>query len=141
MAITIRPEVRPHRDTAQCTPACLLHPTMHSRWTRTVARSWRHHKSLDQHYSKEAPFKVSEPQKHHTHCSLCSSIMLTVFTRVLLAAASANALLHHLIVGTSNGQALYSLEMNDETRTVYYIQARDASGASPSLVLDVRFHR
>lgn len=67
--------------------------------------------------------------------------MLTVFSRVLLAAVSANAVLHHLIVGTSNGQALYSLEMNDETRTVYYIQARDASGASPSLVLDVRFHR
>ncbi|KAH3971209.1 hypothetical protein HBH70_016790 [Parastagonospora nodorum] len=55
---------------------------------------------------------------------------------VMLFAASANSLLHHLIVGTSNGQALYSLEMNDEARTVYYIQARDASGTSPSLALD-----
>jgi hypothetical protein len=59
----------------------------------------------------------------------------------MLGALSANALLHHLIVGTSNGQALYSLEMNEEARTVYYIQARDASGASSSLVLDVCYNR
>lgn len=66
---------------------------------------------------------------------------MSIVLRVVFCALSANALLHHLIVGTSNGQALYSLEMNDEARTVYYIQARDASGASPSLVLDVRLRR
>lgn len=58
--------------------------------------------------------------------------------RVALFAASAQSLLHHLIVGTNDGQALYSLEMDDVARTVNYIQARDASGASPSLALDVR---
>jgi hypothetical protein len=50
------------------------------------------------------------------------------------------SLLHHLIVGTRNGQTLYSLDMFDKARRVYSIQARDASGTSPSLVLDVCDH-
>jgi hypothetical protein len=57
--------------------------------------------------------------------------------RAALFATQASSLLHHLIVGTNNGKALYSLEMDDQPRTVYYIQARDASGTSPSLALDV----
>jgi hypothetical protein len=57
--------------------------------------------------------------------------------RATLFATSASSLLHHLIVGTNNGRALYSLEMDEQARTVYYMQARDASGSSPSLALDV----
>jgi hypothetical protein len=57
--------------------------------------------------------------------------------RVVLFTTRVHSLLHHLIVGTINGKALYSLEANDEARTVYPIQARDASGASPSLAIDV----
>jgi hypothetical protein len=68
-----------------------------------------------------------------------SAIMLIIL-RIALFATLSQSLLHHLIVGTINGQALYSLEMDDQARTVHYIQARDASGASPSLVLDVRSH-
>jgi hypothetical protein len=63
---------------------------------------------------------------------------MVTFLFVILLATCAHALLHHLAVGTTNGQALYSLEMNDEARSVYIIQARDAGGASPSLALDVR---
>jgi hypothetical protein len=65
--------------------------------------------------------------------------MICTTLRLALLITTVNALLHHLFVGTRDGQALYSLEMDDEARTVYYIQARDAAGASPSLVLDVRF--
>ncbi|KAH7093495.1 hypothetical protein FB567DRAFT_610001 [Paraphoma chrysanthemicola] len=50
--------------------------------------------------------------------------------------ASSWATLHHLIAGTNNGQALYSLELDDQARLVYWIQARDAAGTSPSLALD-----
>jgi hypothetical protein len=57
--------------------------------------------------------------------------------RATLFATSASSLLHHLIVGTNNGKALYSLEMDEQARTVHYIQARDASGSSPSLALHV----
>lgn len=65
-------------------------------------------------------------------------IMLAFLAVVLFAPACTHALLHHLAVGTVNGQALYSLEMDDESRMVYTIQARDAGGSSPSLALDVR---
>jgi hypothetical protein len=64
----------------------------------------------------------------------------TTMLRLALFTTAVSSTLHHFFVGTRNGQALYSLEMNDEARTVYSIQARDASGASPSLVLDVRSH-
>lgn len=60
------------------------------------------------------------------------------FLAVALFAPRALALTHHLAVGTTDGQALYSLEMDDAARSVYLIQARDAAGASPSLTLDVR---
>lgn len=63
--------------------------------------------------------------------------MMSALLRVGLFATSASSLLHHLVVGTNNGRALYSLEMDEAARTVYWIQARDASGSSPSLVLDV----
>ncbi|OAL57215.1 hypothetical protein IQ07DRAFT_594611 [Pyrenochaeta sp. DS3sAY3a] len=58
------------------------------------------------------------------------------FFAVALFAPRAFALTHHLAVGTTDGQALYSLEMDDAARSVYLIQARDAAGASPSLTLD-----
>lgn len=64
--------------------------------------------------------------------------MFAFLAVVLYAPTCTHALLHHLAVGTTNGQALYSLEMDDESRKVYTIQARDAGGPSPSLVLDVR---
>jgi hypothetical protein len=60
------------------------------------------------------------------------------FVTVALFVPCTHALLHHLAVGTMNGQALYSLEMDDDSRQVYTIQARNAGGATPSLVLDVR---
>jgi hypothetical protein len=59
------------------------------------------------------------------------------FLAVVLLASCTHALLHHLAVGTTNGQALYSLETDDESRKVYVIQAIDAGGASASLTLDV----
>ena len=65
-------------------------------------------------------------------------VMFAFLAVVLYAPTCTHALLHHLAVGTTNGQALYSLEMDDESRKVYTIQARDAGGPSPSLVLDVR---
>lgn len=58
---------------------------------------------------------------------------------VALFATSVYPVTHHLAVGTTDGQALYSLEMDVEARSVYMIQARDALGASSSLALDVRF--
>ena len=64
--------------------------------------------------------------------------MFAFLAIVLFAPTQLHALLHHLAVGTTNGQALYSLELDDESRVVYAIQARDASGPSPSLALDVR---
>ena len=77
----------------------------------------------------------------YTHIGLALNssygAMLTLLAIVLFV-PSMNALLHHLAVGTTNGQALYSLETDDESRKVYTIQARDAGGASPSLALDVR---
>ena len=81
-----------------------------------------------------------EPYPHiHIGLVLNSSYgaMLTLLAIVLFV-PSMHALLHHLAVGTTNGQALYSLETDDESRKVYTIQARDAGGASPSLALDVR---
>ncbi|KAH8711804.1 hypothetical protein GQ44DRAFT_731040 [Phaeosphaeriaceae sp. PMI808] len=57
---------------------------------------------------------------------------------IALFATSAHATLHHLIAGTTNGQALYSLEMDDSSRSVYFLRTRDAFGSSPSLALDVR---
>lgn len=61
------------------------------------------------------------------------------FYRVAFLATCVSSLNHHLAVGTIDGQALYSLEVDDAARAVYVIQARDAAGASPSLTLDVRF--
>ena len=52
-------------------------------------------------------------------------------------AICAHAALHHLFVGTKDGQTLYSLEMDTEARMVYMISARDASRPTPSLALDV----
>ncbi|KAF2029563.1 hypothetical protein EK21DRAFT_89656 [Setomelanomma holmii] len=37
-------------------------------------------------------------------------------------AASAQSLLYHLIVGTKDGQALYSTEMDSEARLTYWVQ-------------------
>lgn len=62
-------------------------------------------------------------------------IMLTLL--IVSSAICTHASLHHLFVGTKDGQALYSLEMDTEARMVYMISARDASGPSPSLALDV----
>lgn len=77
----------------------------------------------------------------YTHISLVLissyGAMLALLATVLFVPCM-HALLHHLAVGTTNGQALYSLESDDEPRKVYTIQARDAGGASPSLALDVR---
>jgi hypothetical protein len=67
-------------------------------------------------------------------------MMISILLAALFA-TSAQCLLHHLIVGTNDGQALYSLEMDDQVRLVYSIQARDASGSAPSLALDVSFLR
>jgi len=77
----------------------------------------------------------------YTHIGLVPNssygAMLTLLA-IVLYVPSMHALLHHLAVGTTNGQALYSLETDDESRKVYTTQARDAGGASPSLALDVR---
>ena len=56
---------------------------------------------------------------------------------VILLATGTSSLLHHLIVGTADGSALYSVESDDDARTIYMIQARDVAGAAPSLALDV----
>lgn len=64
--------------------------------------------------------------------------MWSLLAVAALFAPRAFALTHHLAVGTTDGQALYSLEMDDVARAVYLIQARDAAGTSPSLTLDVR---
>jgi hypothetical protein len=77
----------------------------------------------------------------YTHISLFfipSHGVMFAFLAVVICAPCAHAVLHHLAVGTTDGQALYSLEMDHESRRVYMIQARDAGGASPSLALDVR---
>ncbi|KAF1837665.1 hypothetical protein BDW02DRAFT_576947 [Decorospora gaudefroyi] len=58
------------------------------------------------------------------------------FLPIALLATCTHSLLHHLAVGTMNGQVLYSLEMDDEARRVYMIAARDAAGAASSLALD-----
>ncbi|CAO2650240.1 Nn.00g015320.m01.CDS01 [Neocucurbitaria sp. VM-36] len=58
------------------------------------------------------------------------------FIVVALLATTVHPLTHHLVVGTTDGRALYSLETDVEARGVYMIQARDAAGASSSLALD-----
>ena len=56
---------------------------------------------------------------------------------ITMLMTSIAAFSHHLVVGTTDGAALYSLELDDEARFISMIQARDAAGAASSLVLDV----
>lgn len=66
-----------------------------------------------------------------------SSPSMLGLLQILSIAGCATAKLHHLYVGHDNSAAIHALEIDDETRTVIEMGIIPASGASPSLTLDV----
>ena len=58
-------------------------------------------------------------------------------TPLFLLLACAQALVHYLFVGTTDGSWIYTLSLSDETKRASYVGATDSMGATSSLVLDV----